>query len=327
MSNRKPSLAEILEINILVDVIDIGANPDWDEAPYKTLLGAGLARVIGFEPNQDALDRLNSIKGANETYFPNAIYDGNAHELKVCEHPGMTSLLEPNTELLSYFHALSNACKVKERRKIPTVRLDDVKEIENIDILKIDIQGGELEVFRNGVNRLRDCLVVHTEVGFLPMYERQPLFSDIEIFLRNLGFTFHRFAPLVSRTLQPMIFDGDEFKDFSQAIWADAIFIKDFTRFDQLSSGKLKSLALIVHEIYSAFDIVLRALMAHDVKFNSNLAEQYKEIFSYARAENLFNQTQKTKQNLSENKKEKQAELEKVARLKALRLTKGATSI
>ena len=45
-----------------------------------------------------------------------------------------------------------------------------------------------------------------------------------------------------------------------------------------------------------------------------------------ARAENLFLQTQKTKQNLSENEEEKQAELEKVARLKALRLTKGAYS-
>ncbi len=45
-----------------------------------------------------------------------------------------------------------------------------------------------------------------------------------------------------------------------------------------------------------------------------------------ARAENLFNQTQKHKQNLSENEKAKQAEREKVARLKALRLTKEATS-
>ena len=45
-----------------------------------------------------------------------------------------------------------------------------------------------------------------------------------------------------------------------------------------------------------------------------------------ARAENLFKKTQKPKQNLSENEKEKQAELEKVARLKALRLTKGAYS-
>ena len=45
-----------------------------------------------------------------------------------------------------------------------------------------------------------------------------------------------------------------------------------------------------------------------------------------AKAENLFNQTQKTKQNLSEYEKAKEAEREKVARLKALRLTKGATS-
>ena len=45
-----------------------------------------------------------------------------------------------------------------------------------------------------------------------------------------------------------------------------------------------------------------------------------------ARAETLFKQTQKPKQNLSENEKAKQAELEKVARLKALRLAKEATS-
>ena len=50
------------------------------------------------------------------------------------------------------------------------------------------------------------------------------------------------------------------------------------------------------------------------------------KMSSIARAENLFLQTQKTKQNLSENEEAKQAELEKVARLKALRLTKGAYS-
>ena len=45
-----------------------------------------------------------------------------------------------------------------------------------------------------------------------------------------------------------------------------------------------------------------------------------------ARAEALFKQTQKPKLDLSENEKAKKAEREKVARLKALRLTKGATS-
>ena len=41
-------------------------------------------------------------------------------------------------------------------------------------------------------------------------------------------------------------------------------------------------------------------------------------------AEDLFNKTQKHKQNLSETEKVKQAEQEKTARLKALRLAKEA---
>ena len=50
------------------------------------------------------------------------------------------------------------------------------------------------------------------------------------------------------------------------------------------------------------------------------------KIGPITRAENLFKKTQKPKLDLSENEEAKQAELEKVARLKALRLTKGAYS-
>ena len=45
-----------------------------------------------------------------------------------------------------------------------------------------------------------------------------------------------------------------------------------------------------------------------------------------AKAEKLFFQTQKHKHELSDNEKAKKAEREKVARLKALRLTKEAYS-
>ena len=82
----------------------------------------------------------------------------------------MTSLLEPNTSLLNNFHGFLEWSKVQERLTIPTVRFDDVKEFKNLDYLKIDIQGGELRVFCNGVSKLCDCLVIHTEVNFLPMY-------------------------------------------------------------------------------------------------------------------------------------------------------------
>ncbi len=280
MTQKRPSLASLLKIDSPINVVDIGANPIDGEAPYKPLLDAGLARVYGFEPNPDALARLNATKGPNETYFPSAVYDGNEQELRVCKAQGMTSLLEPNADLLSYLHGFPEWGKVEERISIPTVRLDDVDEIEKIDYLKIDIQGGELEVFRNGANRLQDCLVIQTEVEFLPMYEGQPLFSEVELYLRELGFTFHRFVPLVSRIIQPMLLNNDIYGQLSQATYADAVFIKDFTKFDQLTSRQLKTIALILNDIYESFDIALRALMADDTKTKANLVEQYVKYLS-----------------------------------------------
>jgi len=280
MNRKRSSLADLLGLKLVIDVVDIGANPIDGVAPYKSLLDAGRARVIGFEPNPDALARLNSRKGPNERYLPFAVFDGSEQELKICRAEGMTSLLEPNADLLRYFHGFPEWGAVKRRVPVSTVRLDDVKEIKNIDYLKIDIQGAELEVFRNGVNRLRNCLVIHTEVEFLPMYVGQPLFSEVETFLRGLGFIFHRFCPLVSRTVQPMLIDDDKYAGLSQVFWADAVFIRDFTKLDRLTPNKLKKLALILHDCYGSIDLALRALMVIDEKDKSNLAKKYLKSFS-----------------------------------------------
>ncbi|MBT3989961.1 MAG: FkbM family methyltransferase [Rhodospirillaceae bacterium] len=275
MTQEKHSLTDLLKVESPIDVVDIGANPIEGDPPYKPLLDLGLAHVIGFEPNPLALDSLNAKKSQNETYIPGVVYDGNEQELKVCMSQGMTSLLEPNSELLSYFFGFPEWGKVKARLSVPTLRLDDVTEIKNIDYLKIDIQGAELKVFQNGTERLRDCLVIHTEVEFLPMYEDQPLFSEVELFLRELGFILHRFFPLESRAVEPLVINGDINIGLGQLFWADAIFIKDFTKFNKLGSQSLKKMALILHEIYGSYDIALRALKAHDLKVNSKLSDEY----------------------------------------------------
>ncbi len=275
MDKLASSLEEIIEFEGHVDVVDIGANPIGREAPYKQLLDRGIARVVGFEPDPDALEELNEKSGRNETYLPYAVFDGSTHQFRVCHAPGMSSLLEPNHDLLQYFHGFSNWGAVRERREVKTVRLDDVKEIKGIDYLKIDIQGAELEVFRNGVKRLSNCLVVHTEVEFLPMYQNQPLFSEVELFLRGHGFLFHRFAPLVSRMIRPMRPKGNIYGGLSQMFWADAIFVRDFTKLAALDSVQLTKMALILHDIYGSYDLALRCLMACDSKMGTQLAGKY----------------------------------------------------
>jgi len=280
MTNKKPSLVTLVELDELIDVVDIGANPNDGVAPYKNLLDENLARVFGFEPNEDALGRLNAMKGPNETYIGKAVYDGSQQQLKICQAEGMTSLLEPNMKLLRYFNGFPRWGKVKERLPIQTIRLDDVEEIQNIDYLKIDIQGGELEVFKNATNSLDKCCVIQTEVEFLPMYEGQPLFSEVEMFLRGLGFVFHRFSSLVSRIIKPLQINNDVLGELSQVTWADAIFIKDFTKFNELDQVNLKKTAVILNDIYGSFDIVMRALMVIDEKSNTNYSKQYLKYLS-----------------------------------------------
>ncbi len=272
----KKSVYGMLDLSEQIDIVDIGANPIDGEPPYKKLLDANIVKVIGFEPNKDALIRLNKMKGPNETYIGKAVYDGSRQEIKLCRAQGMTSLLEPNTNLLKYLHGFSEWGLVENRQQIQTVKLDDVKEIKNIDYLKIDIQGAELEVFKNATNLLSNCTVIHTEVEFLPMYENQPLFSEVEMYLRELGFLFHRFSPLVSRVVKPMYINDNPYAELSQVTWADAIFVKDFTQFDKLSIAQLKKIALMLHDIYGSFDIVLRALMEVDNKSNK---EHYSHMY------------------------------------------------
>lgn len=270
-----PTLRKILDRKIRVEIVDIGANPIDGNPPYKAFLAGGGAGLVGFEPNLEALAQLERKKGPNETYLPHAVADGKQHTLHICQAAGMTSLLEPNREVLEMFHGFADWGRVVREETVDTIRLDDVDAIGRMDYLKIDIQGGELMVFQNAVNKLADCMVIQTEVEFLPMYVGQPLFSDVDQFLRRQGFVLHRFHPLTSRTLKPMIINNDVFAGLSQLFWADAIFVRDFTRLDTLDDRRLLTMALVLHDIYKSYDLVLRLLLEFDKRHKTQVAAKY----------------------------------------------------
>ncbi len=270
-----PTLKDLTSSDVRVRIVDIGANPIDGTPPYANLLNAGIADLVGFDPNPDSVARLNQMKGPFETYLPYAIGDGNQHTLHVCAAQGMTSLLKPNPAVLARFHGFPLWSHVMSTQPIHTVRLDDIPETAGMDLLKLDIQGAELMVCQNALNRLRETLVIHTEVEFLPMYENQPLFSELEIFLRQQGFMFHRFFPTVSRMITPLMIDNDEFAGMSQLLWAEAIFVRDFTRFDELSDRLLLAMATIIHDCYRSLDLVLNILTQYDSRTGAQLSGRY----------------------------------------------------
>ena len=282
---RLPSL---LNVPCSIKVVDIGANAIDCKPPYARMLEGGYANVVGFEPNREALAKLNAAKSDRESYLPHAIGDGRRRILRHCLAQGMSSLLEPNVAILSLFPYFSEWGTVVGTEDVETVRLDDVPETASPDMLKIDIQGAELMVFENAVERLKTALVVHTEVEFLPMYIGQPLFSEVERFLRAQGFVLHKFDPLVGRDFQPLISSRDPYTGHSQLFWADAIFVRDFTRLERLDAEQLLRLAVILHDCYGSFDLALFLLREHDRRTAQGLGEKYfRAIVSLADASSV----------------------------------------
>ena len=129
---------------------------------------------------------------------------------------------------------------VTHTEEVATCRLDDVKEIDKCQYLKIDVQGAELDVLHGAEHLLEGVLFAEIEVEFLPVYTGQPLFAEIDQFMRLHGFYLHR---LVDISLH--LFDRLMSTYFSQLLWADAIFLRRFTEFDRYENDDLLRLALL----------------------------------------------------------------------------------
>jgi FkbM family methyltransferase len=262
----------------LIHVVDVGANPlAGIKGPYQTLIDNDLASLVGFEPDAAVFEELQAIKGSRQKYLPLAVGDGKRHQLRICRMSGMNSLLAPNFDLLNLAHLHGAWAEVQTLVDVDTRRLDDISEIEAMDYLKIDIQGAEMLVFENATEKLKDCLVVHTEAMFVPMYVGQPLFSEQELFLRRFGLQVHKFFEIQGHVLKPFAVNGSLHLPLSQVFWADVIFIKDITRLDRLRPEQLLKLAIILNDVYRSVDVAHLVLEAYDRASRTALAPIYRD--------------------------------------------------
>lgn len=260
----------------LITVVDIGAMMLGDEpAPYTTLLWRGLAHVTGFEPNAQECAKLNRMGGAASRFHPFFIGDGGPAVFYETNMTMTGSLYRPNRRLLEQFMNLHELTTLVAEHPITTRRLDDIEGLDDVDMLKIDVQGAELTVFQNAPRVLSQAVLIHTEVEFVQLYEGQPLFAQVDEYLRSCGFQLHTFAGFGTRNFKPLMVGDNPNRGLRQVLWADAIYIRDFLRFDELAPGKLLKLAIIAHEIYKSFDLCCRALLFFDKQQGTNLCGAY----------------------------------------------------
>lgn len=82
-------------------------------------------------------------------------------------------------------HFFENATTID----VPMYRLDEIVPIEaKLDFMKIDVQGAEIDVLEGATKLMPSIRWIFLEVSFVNLNEGAPLFDDVYMYLRNLGY-------------------------------------------------------------------------------------------------------------------------------------------
>jgi len=174
-----------------VTYVDVGARGG---PPRSWLKLTNQIVYVCFEPDEEEARELKIAFSANDnfkaTVSPNALgaKRGSA-TLNLTKFRPCSSLLYPNTEMLQRF-ALGNLFEVEQTASVAIDTLDSaLNELgSGCDFLKADVQGYELEVLRGAEENLARTWGCELEVSFLEIYRHQPLFAEVDAFMRERGF-------------------------------------------------------------------------------------------------------------------------------------------
>lgn len=254
-----------------ITLVDIGAaggvKRPWDAfGPFL--------RVVAFEPDARASEGRDA-SGAEMRFLRSGLADrqGKA-ELRLTRTPDSSSILKPNTPLLSGFGG-GERFDVVGTESIDVDTLDRQLEaagVADVDMLKIDTQGSELLIFDGARNTFsRSVVGVDVEVNFAERYEGQGNFSDIDAFLRERGFALFDLQRRFMKRRIGLTFGGPK----GQLTHGTALYFRVRDGLSRLLEGtdpeRARSIirrAAVVYAAYGYFDLV------------AELKEERRSVFS-----------------------------------------------
>lgn len=260
----EPFFSEYYSKNPLV-LVDVGASgglePRWKLA-QKYLY------VIGFEPDPREFTNLQKKENKMVKYLNIGLHrEKTSLTYYLMQKQQTSSMFKPNREFLDKFPEAERFDIVK-KVIIETDTLDNQFKMHNIfaaDFIKVDTQGSELFILEGAAQTIRDYVFgLEVEVEFNEMYQGQPLFSDVDSFIRK-----QKFQLFDLQTAHWKRAVGKNYhKKRGQLIFGNALYFR-----------KIDDFAMIVNNIKDVNEKKCKVLKAISICFLYGYFDYAKEIF------------------------------------------------
>jgi len=268
----EPAFSEYYRKYPLV-LIDVGASgglePNWRPA-IKYL------KVVGFEPDVREYASLVKKEDSNIRYLNTGLHkEKRMLDYYLTRKQQTSSIFEPNTEFLNKFPEVERF-DITGKTRIEVDTIDNQFEIHNIyevDFIKIDTQGSELFILQGAVETLRNCVFgLEIEVEFVELYQNQPLFSDVDSFIRKQGFQLFD----IQRAYWKRTTGKDYGRKKGQLVFGNALYLRTIENFNKVIDKIEDSIekrtkvlkAISICFLYGYFDYALEVLDAESDLFD-----------------------------------------------------------
>lgn len=169
-------------------IIDVGASIGMFTKAANYLFPEAI--IHSFEPLKSSFAKSKILIGdiKNVKMYNFALGEKNERAvINESSYEYSSSILEMSDEHKKAFPYTAES----KKQEIEVKTLDEIfnnKSVEKPILIKLDVQGYELNVLKGAKNFLDNCEYIIIELSFKELYNGQPLFNDIYSFLINKNF-------------------------------------------------------------------------------------------------------------------------------------------
>ena len=172
--------------------------------------------------------------------------------LNLCRKPMVSSIYEPNRQFTDLFPEPERN-DIVDKVTLPCETVDRIAQQlkTTFDVIKLDVQGAELDVMHGSAKSLEHALAIDIEVEFCELYKGQPLFDQVFSFLRKAGLEFIDFTYIYR-------WSPDAYNGLGQATFSDALFMRVPEKAAESSDASTISKFAMICAVYERGDLLLR---------------------------------------------------------------------